>query len=599
MLKYKRMFISLGIVLFFAVIIQFLRMNTLIEWSKASNTFFSVDHVKAVNIEIPSTKEKVEPYLIYYDNSDLISKEIFNHIVKFFNSTKKEYTAMDAIRKEDLSTDKTIIVAARKLDALGDITLFVDFLESGGRVVFAGSLEKDSNFNYIQQKIGIYEVGYLYHSKGAHFVPGVLPGGALEVEGDGLQSISLSVRLNEDCEVFAKADDGNPLFWEVDVGKGKAVVFNNTFLTEKSGMGVFTAALTKAEEVFLYPIINSRAMLLNYFPVVLVGNEAYMKQNYGRNTEGFIRDIWWPHMAKTASQYDFKYTSFFLISLDRDTDKSFVENIAGTTNLSFIGREILRYGGELAISGYNDIPLVFNQNGHGNRYWKDIKKAEEALSLVNQTFKRRFQNYALRSYSPPYGILSQEGYGLVERAMGDLAVINGVYEGDSNTQTLQDFDTNQRGIINFPTVSKGFNLTEREYWNLANAATAFGVISHSLDLREVMMVDNETMDWNNLGEDFSHLAENIYDDFGWISSRTVSQAAEEIKKYKGIKPYILKDQNQIEVYNDNFIGPMGFIVRYEKGVKALKGCTITKLEDGFYYIEATEPIFAIELGGRI
>lgn len=599
MLKYKRMFISLGIVLLFAVLIQFLRMNTLIEWSKASNIFFSVDNVKAVNIEIPNTNKEQDQYIVYYDNKDLISREIFDNIVKFLESTKKDYIALDTINKDDLTTDKTVVVAARSLDSLGDITPIISFLESGGNVIFSVSLEKDSNFHYIEQKLGIYEAGYLYYAEGVNLHSGVLLGGGLNINGDWIKTSSLSVRLNEDCNVFAESDDGNPLFWEAKVEQGKAIVFNNTFLTEKSGIGMFTTALAKADKVLIYPIINSRAMLLNYFPVSLSGNEVYMKKYYGRNTEGFIRDIWWPDMAKISSKYDFKYTSFFLINFDKYTDKSIIENISGSTNLSFIGREILRYGGELALSGYNEIPLEFNKKHEKDSYIysQDIDKAENGIKLASEIFKTRFQNYALRCYSPPYGILSQEGYELIEKVMKDLAVINGVYEGDKNTQILQDFDINRKGMAYFPTVSKGFDFNEKEYWNLANTATSFGVISHSLDLRDVMMIRDETMDWNNLGDDFSYLTERIYDNFGWISSKTVSQASEEIKKYKEVKPYILKDKNKIEVYNDNFIGPISFILRYEDDVRALKGCTITKLEHGFYLINATDPIFSIELRG--
>ncbi len=601
MLKYKRIFMSLSIVLLFAITIQLLRMNTLVEWSKASNVFYSVDNIKTDNIDIPYEKLKSDKYIIYYDNKDLISQEIFNNIVKFLDFTKKEYISSETVKEEDLTIEKTVIVATRNLDSLGDITPIINFLESGGNVIFSVSLEKDSNFHYIEQKLGIYESGNLYYAEGADLNSGILIGGNLSINKDDIKTSSLSVRLNEDSNIFVKAYDDNPLFWDIEVGKGKAVVLNNTFLTDKSGIGILTTALSKADEVFLYPIINSRAILLDYYPISLAGNEVYMKMHYGRNTEGFVRDLWWPDMAKMSSKYDFKYTSFFLVGFNQDIYKPFKVDISNSTNLSFIGREILRYGGELALSGYNDIPLIFNGKGHEDpyMYWSDIGKARESIKFANEIFKTHFQNYDLRCYSPPYGTLGQEGYKILEEHIKDLAVINGVYEGDKDTQIIQDFDINEKGIAYFPTVSNGFAFDGNEYWRLANTATAFGVISHSLDLREVMLAQDEAGNWNNLGENFSNLAENIYNDFGWMNSKTVSQAAEEVKKYKEVHPYVFKYKNKIEVYNENFIGPISFILRYEDNVRALEGCTITKLEDGFYLINATDPIFSIELGGKI
>ena len=562
MLKYKRILISLSIVLFFSLIIQFLRMNILMEWSKASNNFQPLETKEAVNIEIPNMKAQEQQYIIYYDKEDVSNKDIFDNIVKLLDYLKKDYIASDNIKKEDLTLDKTVIVAARTLDALGDITPIIDYLETGGKVIFAASLEKDGNFNYIQQKLGIYESGYLYHSSGIRAVPGVFLGGSLDLEGEWSKTSSLSVRLNEDCKVLAKAYDGNPLFWEVKVAQGKAIVFNNTFLEEKSAMGMFTTALAKAEEAFIYPVVNSKVMLLNNFPLSFMGNEAYMKKHYGRNAEGFIRDIWWPDMAKVASKYDIKYTSFFTDSFKETKEESSREKQVHSTNLSFIGREILRYGGELALSDYSSY----------------------------ETLRKYFQNYAFRAYSAPEDMPISEYNKLIEKNLRDLAVINGLYEE-------QDFAIDAKGFTHFPRASKGFSAEPEEYWNMLNTVLAFGVVSHSLDLREVLMVQEESKDWKMLGEEFDDFSKRIFQDYGWIRSMTLSQAGEELKKYEGIKPHIFKDKDKIEVFNDNFKGPISFLLRYEKDAKALKGCTLKKLESGFYIVHVTEPIFSIKLGG--
>ena len=599
MLTYKRIFISLSIVLLFALLIQSLRMNTLIEWSKAINTYNAVDIENAIRLQIPILEGAENKYILYSNKDDLSSNTIVENIERALNFMKKDYIILNSIENQDLSIDKTLIIATKDLDILEDITIILEFLESGGNVIFARSLENDNNFHYIKQKLGIYESGYLYNAQGINLDSGVLLGGYLDISGDWLTTSSLSVRLNKESNILARAQDGNPLFWEVAVGKGKAIVFNNTFLSEKTGIGIFTAALARAEEAYIYPILNAKVVNLNYFPLDLKGNDSYMKANYGRNIEGFIRDIWWPDMAQIASAYDLKYTSFFISTLEVNMHESFLDNNINSKNLSFIGREILRYNGEIASSGYNPIPLVFNKNrdNGSSLYWEDIRVAERGFVFINEILKTRFQKYAVRSYSPPGGMLSTEGFELVEKTLDDLAVINGLYEGDKNTQFIQDFEVGQNNIINFPTVSNGFSYSESEYWKLVNTATSLGAISHTLDVREAILIEDGFMDWKNLGKEFENFAEDIFNDFRWISSRTISQGAEEIKRQDLIKPYIFKSKSEIQVYNDNFIGPMSFILRYEKEAKALKGCNLIKLEEGFYLVNVMEPIFSIRLGG--
>ena len=93
----------------------------------------------------------------------------------------------------------------------------------------------------------------------------MLGGGQRYELSDPFES-ALGVRLRDDATVYAvTGDEGVPLVWSTELGKGRIVV-DNIGVYDKVMRGFYAASYSLLGDACAYPVLNSAVFFLDDFP---------------------------------------------------------------------------------------------------------------------------------------------------------------------------------------------------------------------------------------------------------------------------------------------------------------------------------------------
>ena len=223
------------------------------------------------------------------------------------SNLKKEYalfSTVEEISQEQIESVGTIVVTADSWNEIGNPAILLDYAEKQGKtLIFTGILEEKEGESY-NKTIGILK------NRGTATIDGIMISEGILIQGmvyfDDLEMEVADITADARCRKLmiekSKEDveqrDLIPLLWEKRYGEGRFYVVNGDFLTKEKGMGIFTGILSQIEDIFVYPVVNAKANLLDSFPEFDNPYEEQIESLYSRNTGMFLRDILWPSIVK-------------------------------------------------------------------------------------------------------------------------------------------------------------------------------------------------------------------------------------------------------------------------------------------------------------
>ncbi|MEH7080113.1 DUF2194 domain-containing protein, partial [Bacillus velezensis] len=80
----------------------------------------------------------------------------------------------------------------------------------------------------------------------------------------------------------------------------------------------------------------------------------------------------------------------------------------------------------------------------------------------------------------------------------------------------------------------------------------------------------------------------------WLESKTARDASTKLSNYLDSEVYIKEEKDRIVVSIDRFSNKMSFILRTKHKIGKLKNCTVHKVDDDIYFVEAQKA--TIEIG---
>ena len=213
------------------------------------------------------------------------------------------------------------------LNPLKDVVIKIgNWVEKGGRVLFALTLQKDTYVSLIEQKLGITDSDYGNVLVDKIYIDDdFMIGGGRSFQIPDAYDSAWEVSVGETAKVYAWADDEKkvPLIWENSYGKGKFVV-DNFGLCEKATRGFFAASYSLLTDVMVYPVLNGSVFYLDDFPSpVPSGDGTYIKRDYGLSIKEFYTNIWWPDMLDMAEKHGVKYTGVIIDNYEDDVSGDF------------------------------------------------------------------------------------------------------------------------------------------------------------------------------------------------------------------------------------------------------------------------------------
>ena len=578
MLQYKRLLFILFIVI--VLTIGFLSMNALIYGvdHSFSNRFEKqeTDVQSEIQNANPVPEGSVHRYTVLYAEESQSDQTIFQNICEAADIAKLQYNTITVAMSSDLTNTDTLIIACREFINGISAKTIADYVIGGGKVLFAAGLSENTMSSYLYPVCGLVERGSFYNPQDLKVQEGFFPTGELTFKGNVLPMSSVSVRLNDECEVFVNTADGNPIIWTHEYRGGQIGFINSNMLEDRAAIGFFIAALAAAEEDFVYPVIGTSAVFIDGYPTGSENSSQMLLDYYGRNSEGFVRDILWPALLKKSMDNNFRFTAFFMGLAGYDTTTQMLNQ----RNFAYNAKEIVRYGGEIAVGG---------DQSQGDPNYTGL------AGFVQGTMKSVFSNYNIYCYAPVYGKLKDEDLVKLDGTFSHLSVIRGTYFGDENTQTVQKFEYKD-GIVRYPYITSGFYSTDRSRLEYYSLLTAYGAVSHTFNVVNLINPSGDQDYWKNVEKGFGELCEEFLGRAQWLTNVTASEGAHFIQSYSLVRPLQQAEEGSIQVSCSGFLSGQIFLARSENALQAVSGCKIESISKNYYKITAIDPYFEIKVG---
>jgi hypothetical protein len=549
--------------------------------------------------------EEAAESVILYDSGWSESIDYKNAISFVLSSMRIPHDITDAAKDDfpDLTRYKTLVIAFNNLDIISSSIFDLnDWVESGGRVLFAVIPDITTTMNMIYPKLGIQYGKFMYNSETPLvFKTNLLPGAKdMEFGSEAMCGSSVALRVTDSCTVhIATCDEKQvPLLWECSYGKGKFVVNNNDLMKEKNSRGIVCAAYSLLEDICVYPVMNFSLFFIDDFPAPIPeGTHDVIYKHYGRNIENFYKNIWWPDMLLFSKKYGLRYTGMLVETYNDNVTGPFTAD-HDLESFRYFGGMLMKYGGEIGLHGYNHMPLClesFNYKGiYDYNKWPEAEQMAQSVNELIRFGTELFPENEFVTYVPPSNILSNEGREMITERFPQIKVISCYYyvhDLDSN----EEFSVSDGGVINLPRTVSGYELTPYMRWCLVNELGFHYTNSHFLHPDDVL--DDERgaqKGWRYLRDQFEKQIVWLDRNAPGLRKLTAKQGGAALERYDKLSVHKQVHENRITLTLSGFYDEAWLMLRLNTGkLNGVEGAGITNICDNLYLIHAKQPVVTI------
>lgn len=497
---------------------------------------------------------------------------------------------------------ETVVVLLRDISPLKEKLLeLCDWVSEGGNALFAMTLQKTAYTSIIEQKLGIISSGYENTVVDSiYFEPDFMLGGGQAYEITDPYDSAWSVQLSEQAKVHAQVEDenGQPVIWENQYGKGKFVV-DNFGLYEKAVRGFYAASYSLLTDVGIYPVINGSAFYLDDFPSpVPNGDGTYVKRDYEMSISNFYMNVWWPDMLELASDHGIRYTGVMIENYGDATDGT-IEKQKDTKRFEYFGNMLLHQGGELGYHGYNHQPLSLPNTDYGDVLpydtWKNQSAMKKAVKELVRFGDEIFPSTSMSVYVPPSNVLSAEGRRMLAKDFPQIRTIASNYF-TSEFAYMQEFEVAEDGIVEQPRIISGAIIDNYMKIAALSELNMHFVNSHFIHPDDLLDEDRgAALGWEKLKGNLSDYMDWLDDSAPSLRQLTGSELSGAIQRYGAVTFTKTVTDQAIRLELDNFYDEVYFMVRINEGTPGdVSGGKLTHLTGNLYLLKAKEPTVIIE-----
>ena len=548
--------------------------------------------------DIAHPVEKADCLLFYED--DAMGTTGLEEMTAVLSQMKVPFDVLECgdIRAEMLEDYSHLVLSVTHYQYLGEVLGDIKtWVKAGGNLMILYPPELSGSFCSLFDILGIRDCGDSYATvESLHFSEGFLLGGASRdfAVSDPYDS-SMSVYLEDDCEVFAQTsgDYPVPIIWRRSAGLGTVVVDNLGFL-EKGYRGIHCAAYSLLSSACIYPVINASAFYIDDFPSpVPNGYAKYIERDYHLSIKDFYTSRWWTDTYNLAKKYGFKYTGMVIEEYSDQVSGIFERN-TDTERYLYFGNMLLNLGGEIGLHGFNHMPLVledFNYMGLFDSYsqWRSYADMRNAVTELVGFCASLYPDRAFQVYVPPSNIISEDGIDLLASDFPDIKAIASVYlPGD--LAYCQEFQVEDNGIISTPRVIAGYILDDYTRLVALSELNFHLVNSHFQHPDDVLDEDRGAeLGWAKMFANLSDYVDWLYAAVPSIRSLTGSEVAAAVQRYDYIEMTQTRSGNGIHLKLTNFYDEAWFMLRVNDGqeIAGVSGGQCSHLDDTLYLIHAT------------
>ena len=499
---------------------------------------------------------------------------------------------------------QTVVVLAADLDTLGLRLLdLMDWVEQGGNALFAMTLEKSGAFDTVAQKLGVLSSSWS-NKVAESIVPaaGFMLGGGQRYELSDPFESALGVRLRDDATVYAvTGDEGVPLVWSTELGKGRIVV-DNIGVYDKVMRGFYAASYSLLGDACAYPVLNSAVFFLDDFPSpVPEGDGQYIRQQYGLSIAEFYAKVWWPDLVRLAERYGIRYTGVMIENYGDDTEAPPTRQ-RNIRQFQYYGGLLLRQGGELGFHGYNHQPLVLPETDYGDRYdYRQWPSADAIVAAMDEltSFQKAVLPYASGSvYVPPSNILSASGRAILGSRVPQVRTIASSYlEDGTDLPYVQEFGVAEDDVVEEPRIVSGSMVGDTYMRTAALSELNLHFVStHFMHPDDLLDVDR------GAAEGWEVYKTGLEDYLEWLTAavpalrmQTASECAGAIQRFSALTVRLESGADAWTLRLGNFADEAWLLFRANGGTPgSVSGGELTHLTGNLYLLRADAPIVTME-----
>ena len=552
--------------------------------------------------------EKKECLLIWNSESDVSAeaKEVFDAVML---DMKVGTRAVDLSAQElpNLAEYKTAVILLQTLDDLGDgLVDLMSWVEQGGSALFGVMPDKTGYLDVIAAKMGIQSSSWEYKMVES-IVPseGFMLGGGQRYELSDPYESAQSVALREEAKIYAETgDEGVPLIWANDAGKGRIVV-DNIGVYERVLRGVYASSYSLLQSAAAWPVINSAVFYLDDFPSPVPGGDGkYIRRDYGLSIADFYARVWWPDIVQLAEKYGIHHTGVMIENYEDDTLSS-PQRQSDSERFRYYGGLLLRQGGELGYHGYNHQPLVLPDTDYGNLYdYHQWPNADAITAAMNEliAFQEEVLPYAKGSvYVPPSNIMSAEGRKILAETVPQIKTIASTYfEDGTSLPYVQEFDVAEDGIVEQPRIVSG-GMVGDTYMRLA----AFSELNFHFVSTHFMHPDDLLDEDRGAAEGWEVYKSGLEDYLSWleeaapdIRKQTGTECSGAVQRFSALTVSMQETEDSWQLGLGNFVDEAWLLFRANEGAPGrISGGTLTHLAGNLYLLKAENSTVTIERQG--
>ena len=599
--RFKGLTVILGVFLAISVVLWTERSGIQYQAEIKKNAYLDRDTVVT---ETQAVKNIESSCLVLMDSSQADSVVAWEQFERIFMDMKTGVDLADIRQSEipDFSGYETIVVLMSDLNPLKDVVIKIgNWVEKGGRVLFALTLQKDTYVSLIEQKLGITDSDYGNVLVDKIYIDDdFMIGGGRSFQIPDAYDSAWEVSVGETAKVYAWTDDEKkvPLIWENSYGKGKFVV-DNFGLCEKATRGFFAASYSLLTDVMVYPVLNGSVFYLDDFPSpVPSGDGTYIKRDYGLSIKEFYTNIWWPDMMSLAAEHGVRYTGVMIENYEDETDGEIVKQ-TDTQRFQYFGNMILHQGGELGYHGYNHQPLSLSNVDYGDvlpyKTWISMKAMQDALGELIRFGKEMFPGTELSVYVPPSNVLSEEGRKMLAEKFPEIRTIASNYFSGEYAY-VQEFETADDGIVEQPRIISGAIIDDYMQMAALSELNMHFVNSHFMHPDDLLDKDRgAALGWEKLRARLDEYMTWMNESAPSLRNLTGSELAGAVQRYGALTVDKEITDQEIRIHLGNFYDEAYLMVRINDGTPGqVTGGELTNVTGNLYLLHAQESEVVIE-----
>lgn len=523
-------------------------------------------HINITNVQVESknftdirpieTAEKPFVWIVGEDAEDggNFQAEIAANVKQIFRNLHYVLNEVTDLEPEKLGKNDLVVFCDDSVGTHTDLIKLEAFLSGGGKIILAAGLPEGNRDSYLWPILGIREKSIRENYNRLHFEEPLFPIQEEEMDYEGY-NMSTRLSVDENAKVYIRdADSGVPLLYVRTYGEGAICLLNGTFLSDIRCAGLLTGAVGTLQEDFCYPVLGTKTVFLDNFPMITFINDKVCMRMYGCSTESFVRDVVWPNLQGMSLRTQTPYTSSVLGVASSE------ESFPGINDSLFtaIGKSALQFGGELvyAANCTDKESIVFHH-------------------AFIEKFDSIFTNYKIQGLVMQTDSFQEE---MMDIPNAKIKAVRMNLRGEN-----AGFSCNDR-YLTFPAATYGNSLEEGNLFYIASVLGAYGMISHVFDINTLIAENEETASWDSDKKQIGLFETEVLKQTAWLEGCVLSQMKDDVKSWLNLEYSWKRKGNTIILDGSNMVMGQAFFLRTQGEILGAEGADYKKAGNGYYLL---------------